>query len=59
MIQERNGGYIESLTEVLCFAANISVGNVKNLPLRRQLTLEALQASGIAASWTSLNKRSI
>lgn len=40
-------GYVETLNEVWFFATNIVVSDAKNLPLRRQLTLEALQVSGV------------
>lgn len=40
-------GYIETRSDVWFFAANMVIRDEKDLPLRRQLTLDALQASGV------------
>lgn len=40
-------GYIETPKEVWFFATNIAVRNKEDLPLRQQLTRDALQAKGI------------
>lgn len=40
-------GYIETPGDVWFFAMNIEVGDKKDLPLRQQLTRDALQAKGI------------
>ncbi|AEG01606.1 class D beta-lactamase [Methylomonas methanica] len=40
-------GYVETLSDVWFFAANMVIHDQKDLPLRRQLTLDALKASGV------------
>ena len=40
-------GYIETPKEVWFFATNIAVRKKEDLPLRQQLTRDALQAKGI------------
>jgi beta-lactamase class D len=40
-------GYIETTTDVWFFATNIEVRDEQDLPLRQQLTRDALQAKGV------------
>lgn len=40
-------GYVETPEDVWFFATNIETRDKRDLPLRQQLTLEALQAKGI------------
>lgn len=40
-------GYVETSDDVWIFATNITIRDVSDLPLRVQLTREALQAKGI------------
>jgi beta-lactamase class D len=40
-------GYVETSNDVWFFATNVDIGNEKDLPLRQQLTRQALQEKGI------------
>jgi beta-lactamase class D len=40
-------GYVETDEDVWFFATNLDIGNNANLPLRQELTRQALQGAGI------------